>query len=353
MRCLASLSVVTLLLVAGCDGPARVTFDDEHCSLDGRPATVDQVEAEQSRLAHRVLSRQPIQTGITLLVLLIAGGTYIDKLARLFSRRRRQQPSERGPTLTGRMRAFLDRHSAHPVRYFAIVATTVTVILVGGGVYIYLDADKRASERALQQLQFCHLALKTAEEKDALDAQRRNLDQLSSTAGDIKQLVDQLPPEEQRKAQQLLAQMRVALGNQRQMFVQQTQMAEQVQAGSALIQKNLGALAADVVNLKPLPARLKDLGDALARIEARTRLSEKPADKGPATMGDEFAALHKELGAVGDRVNQLGQTDCTRAKLPSGKTVGEALAELSSRPAVCKCECGGAPSSSGRDAGAR
>src|SRR5438552_10390481 len=189
------------LALAGCDGgPRHVSFDEERCLLDDSPATVDQVEAEQSRLSHRVLSRQPIQTAITLAVLLIAGATYIEKLVSLLSRRH-ASPTERA-TLGTRIRAVLDAQRDHPWRYFAIVGGIVGVILVGGGVYLYLDADKRASERALAQLQFCHLALKGAEEKAAIDQQRHNLDALQTTAGDIKALVDRLPPEEQRKAQQ-------------------------------------------------------------------------------------------------------------------------------------------------------
>ena len=67
--------------------------------------------------------------------------------------------------------------------------------MLAAGLYIYLDADKRASERALGMLQFCHLALRTNEEQGVLDEQRRNLAAIESTAGDIRTLVDKLPPE--------------------------------------------------------------------------------------------------------------------------------------------------------------
>lgn len=326
---LLRLAAAVLVLSACGSAPARVTYDKDHCYLDGQAVQIEDVEVEQSVLAQRVLDRQPIQTGITLLILLIAGATYLDKLARLFSRQRHPD-GERGPTMTARLRAVIDRQRQHPVRYFAIVSSTVTVILVGAGVYIYLDADRRASERALGQLQFCHLALKSAAEQAALDEQRKNLDQLSETAGSIKSLVNQLPPEEQRKAELLLTQMRAALGNQDKLLSRETAVAQAVAAGSVTLQKNLGALAADVGGLRPLPQRIKELTEALGRVDGHT------------------VELQKRLDAVGQKV---GEIDCARVKLPSGKTMGETIAELSSRPApACRCECA---STAARDGGTR
>ena len=49
------------------------------------------------------------------------------------------------------------------------------LLAMAAGLYIYLDVDKRASERALGMLQFCHLALRTAEEQGVLAEQRKNL----------------------------------------------------------------------------------------------------------------------------------------------------------------------------------
>jgi hypothetical protein len=333
MRPLALLLATAAL--AACGGPARVTYDRDHCFLDGQPVFVEQVEAEQSRLARRVLDRQPIQTAITLAVLLIAGATYIDKLIRLFAGRHAHEADPRR-SLAVRVRELLDRQRSYPVRYFAIVGGTAALLVSAAAVYLYLDADKRASERALQQLQFCHLALKTAAEQASLDEQRKNLDALSSTAGNIKQLVDQLPPEEQRKAELLLSQMRTALGNQSQLLARQSAVAQAVQAGSELIQRNLGALAADVGGLKPLPAHIKELEAGLGRLEARTQ-----PPRGTATLGEALQAVQAQVGQLDGKVAQI---DCARARLPSGKTVGEALAELASRPPpACRCECASPP----------
>jgi hypothetical protein len=338
------LALVPLVLVlAACHGPARVIFvgpsaspssgggpsDHERCLLDGRPAQLVDVEEEQARLSERVLRRQPIQTGVTLMLLLLGGASYLERLAVLLAARRKE-----GPTLADRIRQAMGRHRAHPVRYMAIVGGAVLLLGAAGSVYIYLDADKRASERALQQLQFCQLALKSAEADSALDEQRKNLDAIQTTAGSIKALVDSLPPEEQRKATLLLGQMKDALGNQHSMLARQAEVAKAVQAGSAEIQKDHGALSADVGVLRPLPLRLRELGDGLARLDERTRLG--PDGKAPANLGEALAGLRAEVAAARAQVAEI---DCSRARLPSGKTVGETLADLAARPPpVCRCE---------------
>src|SRR5207237_151760 len=81
----------------------------------------------------------------------------------------------------------------------AMVAGSVGVLIGAGVFYIYLDADKRASERALATLQFCHLSLRTADEKRALDEQRSNLSSIHDTAGEIRGLIAKLPPDERAK----------------------------------------------------------------------------------------------------------------------------------------------------------
>src|SRR5262249_39614621 len=153
-----------------CGGPGRIQFDNEQCLIDGTPATLAQVEARQTQVTQRILSRQPLFVLVTILVVVLAGTSHVEKLFLLFSARHKEA---RG--LGERLKLALDRYRAHPVRYFSIVAGTLTLLLVAAGLYIYLDADKRASERALGTLQFCHLALRTAEEQGVLDEQRHNL----------------------------------------------------------------------------------------------------------------------------------------------------------------------------------
>ena len=88
----------------------------------------------------------------------LAGIGYVERLVMLFSARR----EARG--MGERLQAVIDRYRSHPVRYFALLAGSVGMLIAAGSLYIYCDADKRSSERALGALQFCHLALRTADE---------------------------------------------------------------------------------------------------------------------------------------------------------------------------------------------
>src|SRR5262249_52887743 len=160
----------------GC-GPGRVEFTGGQCVIDGAPATLDQVEARQARLSERIVARQPISVVGTVLVVGLAGFSHIEKPFLLFNSRK--TPAH---CLGARLRLALDRYRAHPLRYFAIVSTTLLLLGVAGGFYVYLDADKRASERALGLLQFCHLALRNDEAQSILAEQRRNLASIESTA---------------------------------------------------------------------------------------------------------------------------------------------------------------------------
>ncbi len=312
----------------GCGGPSHVTFDHEQCLVDGQVATVEQVEQAQATIAKRVIDRQPLYVIVTLAVILLAGASHIEKLVLLFSTRRQEAKG-----LAERLTAMLDRYRVHPVRYFSLVAVALALLGVAGGMYLWLDADKRASERALGQLQFCHLALRSADAESTLAEQRRNLDALQATTGDIKSLVNSLPPAEQKKAEMLLEKMRASLGNQDRLMAREAAVAAAVQARSDEIQKGLGVLTVGVSGLKPLPDQIHELDTVARRIEK--------------SVGD----TRKDLG---DRVAKI---DCASTKLPSGKTVGETLAELASRPPppppVCKCEFPSEKPPAARDGGAR
>src|SRR5262249_15291966 len=157
----------------------------------------------------------------------------------------------------------LDRYRQHPVRYFSIVTATFVLLLCAAGTYVYLDVDKRASERAQNMLNFCHLALRTANEQTVLDQQRSNLLAIQNTAGDIRALVDRLPPEEQRKAQHIIDQMNGALGRQGKLvseyMIKTEESTKAVKEHTLAVEKGLSTVEAGVLNLRTLPAGLHDL----------------------------------------------------------------------------------------------
>jgi hypothetical protein len=257
-----------LLWLAACHGPGRVEYTDGKCFIDGEVARLDRVQARQAEVQARILDRQPWFVVVTLLVVVLAGASHVEKLIVLLGARRAQA---RG--LGERIRAALESYRAHPIRYFAIVTGTLALLVCAAGLYIYLDADKRASERALGQLQFCHLALRTAEEQSVLDAQRKNLESIESTAGDIRSLVDKLPPEEKEKAEQIVRSMRAALDKQGSLvssyFKANDEQARALDARSQALERGLSTVEANVLSLKSVPLALKDLSDAVKRIDNR------------------------------------------------------------------------------------
>lgn len=325
-------ALVLCLLLAGCRGSIHVTYDRQRCEIDGRAVTIGEVEAEQARVGHHLLARQPIHTAVVVAILLLASLGYVDKLALIVAARRASAPS-----FAERVRAALERHRPHPVRYFSIVSAGMILVGIGAGLYVYLDADKRASERALQQLQFCHLALAGAREQETLERQRSNLEQLRSTASSIKTLVDGLPPAEQRKAEQLLGQLHVALGNQSRILDEESALGQAIAAGSEKTRKDLDDLRTALGGLRSVPQGLSGVASQLERLDGRLRLDGAGEKETPATLGAAISALRRQADESTARL--LG-VDCTKARLPSGGTVGEALAVLVSRATpVCKCEC--------------
>jgi hypothetical protein len=203
--------VPLLLLLAACGGPGHVQYDNDRCLIDGHTATLGEVESRQAAVAARIQSRQPWFAIVTIVVVLVAGASNAEKAMVLL--RARKHDGENRP-LSERIRDALERHRQSPMRFGAIVGSTLGLLAMAAGLYIYLDVDKRASERALGMLQFCSRELKNDDERQALDEQRRNLASIQSTAGDIRALVDKLPPEEQRKGQMIVDQMNHALERQ-------------------------------------------------------------------------------------------------------------------------------------------
>jgi hypothetical protein len=221
-------------------------------------------------VASRIASRQPWFAVITIGVVLIAAATNAEK-ALLLVRARHLQGHR---PLAERLREALDRQRENPVRFSAIVGASLLLIALGGGAYVYLDVDKRASERALGMLQFCHLALRTQEEEGVLDEQKHNLEAIESTAGDIRTLVGKLPPAEQRKAQVIVEQMNAALAKQGKVVGEYAARTDQAQKDlsthTVAMEKGLASVEGDLAELRSLPGNLKDLESAAHRIDQTT-----------------------------------------------------------------------------------
>jgi len=262
------LSVFALLLVllAGCGGPGHVEFSEGQCRIDGQTASLPEVEARQARIAERILARQPLFVLVTVLIVALAGASHLEKLVLLFSTRKAHTHG-----FGERLKIALDRYRVHPVRYFSIVLGTLVLLGCAGGFYVYLDADKRASERALGQLQFCHLALRNSEAEGILAEQRRNLEAIESTAGNIRTLVDKLPPEEQRKAKEIVDSIHGALAHQGKLvgdYMTRTDQSNRaLKEHEQLLEKGLSTLEASVLSFKTLPGGLRDLSDQVRALD--------------------------------------------------------------------------------------
>ena len=258
-----------MMLLAACGGPGAVEYVDGQCLIGGVAATLAQVEAQQATLTHHILARQPVLTAIAVAAVAIAGGSYVQRLIALLAARRAS-----AQTFAERVRARMERHRAHPVRYFAILGGVLAVLIAAGAAYISLDSDKRQSERALATLQFCHLALRTADEQRALGEQRDNLASIQATATDIRALVDKLPPEEQHKAHEIVDQMTTALGQQRSLVTRYAVQADaSAKASVKAVEQHQAEVARDLDQLggelKQLDTHDGDVAAQLARHDAR------------------------------------------------------------------------------------
>ena len=246
------LAGLLMAITTGCKGPGEVRFNQGGCTIDGQAADLPRVEAREAAVQHRIARLQPWLVAITVAIVALAGIGYAERLVMLFSARR----EARG--MSERLQAVIDRYRSHPVRYFALLAGSVGMLIAAGSFYIYCDADKRSSERAFGALQFCHLALRTADENRALDDQRRNLSSIHETAGDIRQLIDKLPPTEQAKAAEIINHMDDAVGRERRVISGRLQRSEEttlaLSAEAQSIARGLSGLEADVGSLKGLPA---------------------------------------------------------------------------------------------------
>ena len=276
------LTGMLMAITSGCGGPGEVRFTQSGCTIDGQAADLPRVEAREAAVQHRIARLQPWLVAITVAIVSLAGIGYIERLMMLFSARR----DARG--MGERLQAVVGRYRSHPVRYFALLAGSVGMLIAAGSFYIYCDADKRSSERALGALQFCHLALRTADEKQALDDQRRNLSSIHETAGAIRQLIDKLPPAEQSKAAEIINHMDDAVGRERRVISGHLQRSEEttlaLSTEAQSIARGLGGLVSDVGNLKSLPGDLHALAGVLGNVDGRT-----------ATVDDKLTAANEKL----------------------------------------------------------
>jgi len=290
-----------MAITSGCSGAGDIRFSQDGCTIDGRPADLPRVEAREAAVQHRIASLQPWLVAITVAIVSLAGIGYVERLVMLFSARR----DARG--MGQRLQMLVDRYRSHPVRYFALLAGSVGMLLAAGGLYIYCDADKRSSERALGALQFCHLTLRTADEKHALDDQRQNLSSIHETAGAIRQLIDKLPPAEQAKASEIINHMDEAVGRERRAISDRLRRSEDTTVAlsnrAQSIERGLGQLETDVGTLKTLPADVRALGNAIASADGRAALA---ADK-LATANDKLAAANAALATLQRTVDAVAQ----------------------------------------------
>jgi hypothetical protein len=182
-----------------------------------------------------------------------------------------------------------------------MVAGSVSVLIGAGVFYIYLDADKRASERALATLQFCHLSLRTADEKRALDEQRSNLSSIHDTAGEIRGLIAKLPPDERAKAHQIIGHMDEAVGKQGRLITERLQRSED--AAEALrdrtqsIERGVSGLQSGLDGLKPLPLTVHALSDLVAHLDGRAAATESRL----AADDDKLQAIQRSLDTLVNR----------------------------------------------------
>jgi hypothetical protein len=286
--------LAVLLFVAGCAGPGRVQYDGGHCFKDGRELTLPEVERDQTEVAQRITSRQPWFAVITIGIVLLAAAGNAEKALMLV----RARHVEGHRPLAERLRDLLARQRETPGRFVAIVAGSLTLLALGGAAYVYLDIDKRASERALGMLQFCHLALRTQEEEGDLDEQRRNLQAIESTAGDIRTLVGKLPPDEQRKAQLIVEQMNSALAKQGKIvgdYVARTDEAQKnLSARTVAMEKGIASVEGDLAGLRSLPASLKALEGAAHHIDDTTT-----------ALDGRFAEMRTRVAALDAKLDSL------------------------------------------------
>lgn len=255
------LSLFALALV-GCAPKNPVEYVGGQCLISGVPATIAQVEARQAAITQHILARQPVLTGIAIAAVVVAGGGYLRRILQMLAARR--VPSQ---SFAERFRARMERYRAYPVRNFMLVGSVLAVLAAAGIIYVSLDADKRTSERSLATLQFCHLALRSTNEQHVLAEQREHLASIQASEHDIRALVDQLPPAEKKKGQEIASQLTASLGQQRTLVAQ---FAEHADVTAKAVADGITRIDTEVVDLKSMPAAVGKLATDLRAVGATT-----------------------------------------------------------------------------------
>jgi hypothetical protein len=308
-----------IVALSACGHANEVRYVDGHCLIDGEATTLARVEVRQAEMTQHVLSRQPVLTAIAVAAVALAGASYLQRILTVLAARRAPAQS-----FSDRLRARMERYRAHPVRYFLLLGGVLGVLIVAGVAYVSMDADKRASERSLASLQFCHLALRSAEEQHVLAEQRNNLASIQSTESDIRALVDKLPPAEQQKAHEIVEQLSTSLGQQRTMVAHFAAHADDtaraVTQHQAEVERGLSKLADDVVDLKSMPAAVGKLSSELHDVGTRVDTVGGELEAGNArieTLGKALDAVAKQLDALANRpAPTCPACTCTTASSP-------------------------------------
>jgi len=285
--------VLLAVVAAACAPRSPVEYVNGQCLISGTPATLSEVETRQAQITQHILARQPVLTAIAVAAVLLAGAGYLQKIFTMLRARRDQSQS-----FADRLRARLERYRTHPIRNFALIGGVLGVLAAAGIAYVSLDADKRASERSLATLQFCHLALRSANEQHVLAEQREHLASIQSTEHDIRALVDQLPPAEQQKAREIASQLSTQLGQQRTMVAQFAQHADvaakEVADQQAEVARGISKLDGEVVDLKSMPAAVAKLSADLHDVGAHED-----------TLGGEIESCNAKLDALQKAIDAL------------------------------------------------
>jgi hypothetical protein len=245
--------------------------------------------------------------------------------------------------LLERLRDLLARQRDNPALFGTIVGGSLALIVFAGSAYVYLDIDKRASERALAMLQFCHLAMRTQEEEGVLDEQRHNLLAIESTAGDIRTLVGKLPPDEQRKAQLIVDQMNGALAKQGKIvgeYVARTDEAQKdLSTHTMAMEKGLVSVEGEIAGLRSLPTDVKEL-DSVAR----------HIDETATSYDARFAELRAHVGALDAKLDALLARPVEQGCAP-GNAGGASKATMATAPTGSAHSQAPALASAGTDGG--
>ena len=293
-----------LPLLSCCRAKAEVRFEDGKCFVDGAVATLAQVEKRQAEVTSLIAAHQPLVVLVTVVIVVLASTSYIERLLLLLSLRRTEAPS-----LTEKFRQTMERYRERPLRYFAIVGTTFCLLLVAAGFYVFLDAEKRSNEIALSRLQFCQLALRTEQASDVLDVQRRSLAALAETASGIQALVAKLPPDEKQKAQEIVDQLTATVAKENKVIADSIERSDAamraVETRTELVERGLGAVQTDIAKVTSLSSAVSDLANLIKQLDAKVTAANVANANGAthlAKIDDKLSAMSAQISGLDAKV---------------------------------------------------